>query len=144
MCLSHEMNCSCGQCRAGFNFRDGVLHMEAIKNLYCPKCSSDIRLNPDTMLADNGWIIEFNMDAARLKANSLNIDPADITPDFIFDEGYCTWQGIYPGDHIDSLIEKTEISKLAKVNPGQYMKEIRQWANSRMERLNKEGWRKAR
>ncbi len=144
MCVSHEMRCGCGQGLAGFNFKESVLHMEVISKLYCPKCSTDIKLNPETMVADNGWVIEYNIDIARLQSNRLNIDPADMTPEFIFDEGYCTWRGAYPTDHIDSVAEKTEISKLAKVNPKKYMDDIRQWATSRMERLNQEGWRKAR
>lgn len=59
------------------------------------------------------------------------------------EEGYCAWRGIYPSDHIDSAIERSEIIRLAKIDPKKYMQEMKEWANRRMERLSREGWRKA-
>ncbi len=144
MCMAHEMDCSCGNGTAGFNFKNEIMSGDVIERLYCPICSRDIRFNPETMLADNGWIIEYDMDVARFQAQRIKAEPGDVTPHFIFDGGYCTWRGIYPSDHIDSVAEREEVVKLAKINPRKYLEEIRQWAVKRMERLAKEGWRKAR
>ncbi len=144
MCMSHEMNCSCGNGVAGFNFKNEILSGEAINHVYCPACSRDVKFDPLTMLADNGWVIEYDMEVARFQAQRIPAQPEKVTPDFIFDEGYCTWRGIYPSDHIDSVAEREEVVKLAKINPRKYLEEIKEWANRRMERLSREGWRKAR
>jgi hypothetical protein len=141
--MAFEMNCSCGNGMAGFNFRDEIMSEEVINALYCPRCSTNIRFNPETMLYDNGWIIEYDMDIARFQAQKIGRTTFDISPEFIFDEGYCTWRGIYPTDHLDSAREREDIVKLAKINPKRYLEEIKDWANRRMERLIKEGWRKA-
>ncbi|MCL4476674.1 MAG: hypothetical protein M1508_10680 [Nitrospirae bacterium] len=141
--MAYEMNCSCGNGLAGFNFRDEIMTGEVISRLYCPQCSRDIKFDQETMVADNGWVIEYDMDIARFQAQKIKADALNITPDFIFDESYCTWRGIYPTDHIDSVVERTEIMKLAKINPRKYLEELKEWANTRMERLSKEGWRKA-
>lgn len=142
MCMLYEAGCSCGASLAGFNFKDDVMSDAVISRLYCPKCSADIRFNPDTMLADNGWVIEYDMDIAKFQAQKIKGLTA-ITPEFIFDEGYCTWRGFYPTDHIDSTVERSEISKTAKTDPKKYLEDIKGWATGRMEKLSKEGWRKA-
>lgn len=142
MCMAFEMNCSCGNGIAGFNFKDEIMTGEVINALYCPRCSTNIRFNPETMLSDNGWIIEYDMDIARFQAQKIGKTPIPLTPEFIFDEGYCTWRGIYPTDHIDSVKEREELVKLAKINPRRYLEEIKDWAKQRMEKLKMEGWRK--
>ena len=142
MCVDHSVNCSCGKCAASFNFRDEVLPFEVITKLSCPACSPGALYDPSTMLVDNGWIIAFNMDVARFLLQK--IAPAHrVTPEFIFDEGYCTWRGVTPSDHIDSVRERNELLKLAQTDRKRYFEEIRSWSNSRMERLAREGWRKA-
>lgn len=142
MCVAFELACKCGSGLAGFNFKDEIMTGDVISRLYCPRCSNDIKFDSEVMVADNGWIIEYDMDIARFQGRKIK-KAVVITPDFIFDEGYCTWRGIYPLDHIDSTIERTEILKLAKVDPKKYLDEMKQWANKRIDRLAKEGWRKA-
>jgi len=93
------------------------------------------------MIYDNGWIIEYDMDIAGVMGQ--NLPSGEITPAFIFDEGFCTWRGIYPSDHIDSVREREEIVKLAKTDPKRYFREIKEWGLKRMERLAADGWRKA-
>ncbi len=144
MCMAHEINCSCGSNMAGFSFKNEIMSGEVINRLYCPACSRDIKFDPETMLADNGWIIHYDMEIARFQAQKISPKPDEVTPHFIFDKGYCTWRGIYPSDHIDSAVEREEVVKLAKINPRKYLEEIRGWANERMKRLEREGWRKAR
>jgi hypothetical protein len=115
--------------------------VEIVNRLYCPECSGDITYDPGIMIYDNGWIIEYDMDVAG--AMGQNLPAAEITPAFLFDEGYCTWRGIYPSDHIDSVREREEIVKLAKTDPKRYFREIKEWGLKRMERLAADGWRKA-
>lgn len=139
MCVAYEINCSCGNGMAGFNFKDEIMTGDVINRLYCPQCSKDIKFNPETMIADNDWIIEYNMDIARFHAPKIKTGGLNITPEFIFDEGYCTWRGIYRTDHIDNTVERAEVVKLAKTNPKGYLEEIKDGANNRMTRLSKGG-----
>ena len=141
MCIDHKMMCRCSTQTASFNFRDEVMPVEVVDRLYCPKCSSDIEFNPDSMLRDNGWIIEYDMDVARFMSHKL--PGAEITPAYLFDQGYCSWRGMYPTDHIDSVKEREDLVKLSKINRKKYLEEIKSWGIERMNRLRQEGWRKA-
>jgi len=142
MCIDHTMNCSCGRQSASFNFKDNIMPAEIINRLFCPDCATNITYNPETMLIDNQWIIEYDMDVARFMGHKM--PHAEITPAQLFDDGYCTWRGVYPADHIDSAREREELVKLSKINPKKYLTEFRKWGIERMERLAHEGWRKAR
>src|SRR5512135_2756661 len=115
MCVDYSKTCSCGCDSASFMFRDDIMPGEVIGGLYCPACSRDVHYNPETMLKDNGWIIEFDMEVAGFAGR--NIRGADLTPSFLFDEGYCTWRGTYPSDHRDSIREREELLKLARISP---------------------------
>jgi hypothetical protein len=141
--MEHSLSCRCGARRASFSFHDNIMPPEIISRLYCPECSGDRAFDPATMLADNGWVIEYDMDVAHFCSPKLPRHIAPLTPEALFDEGYATWRGIYPGDHIDSVREREEIVKLAKTNPRGYLVKIKTWATGRMERLAAEGWRKA-
>lgn len=142
MCLDHTKTCSCGKNSAGFHFKDDLLPFEVVSGLYCPSCSVRLGFNPGTMLLDNGWIIEFDMEIARFMGRMLPGKEA-VTPEYLFDEGYCTWRGVYPADHIDSARERQALAQLAKTDPKRYFEEIKSWAGTRMKRLAREGWRKA-
>jgi len=50
---------------------------------------------------------------------------------------------VTPTDHIDSVRERQELAQLAKTDRRRYFEEIKSWAHTRMERLAREGWRKA-
>lgn len=141
MCMDHKMMCKCGARTASFNFRDEIMPVEVVDRLYCPQCSLDVQFNAESMLRDNGWIIAYDMDVARFMAHKLQ--GAMPTPEYLFDQGYCTWRGVYPTDHIDSVKEREDLVKLSKINPKKYLEEIKKWGIDRMERLAQEGWRKA-
>lgn len=143
MCMAYEQDCRCGKNRASFNFKDDIFTSDVIIGLYCPDCSRYIRFDPESMIIDNGWIIQYDMDIARFQSSRIKLDDKRLTPEFIFDEGYCTWRGIYPTDHIDGLKERQDIIRLAKVDAKRYLAEIKEWGNKRMKRLADEGWRKA-
>ena len=142
MCVDHTINCSCGKDHASFNFRDEILPVEVIAKLHCPVCSQGVRHDPATMLADNGWIIGFDMDVARFMLSKA-APVSQITPEFVFDEGYCTWRGVTPSDHIDSVRERETLAQFARTDRKRYFEEIKVWAKTRMDRLAREGWRKA-
>ncbi|WP_231887738.1 hypothetical protein [Thermodesulfatator autotrophicus] len=139
-----KIRCECGQKEASFNLRDNIMPQEVIFSLYCPRCSSEIELNESTMIWDNGWIIEYDMELARFMAVAkLGIPAEKVTPAFLFDEGYATWKELYPGELEDIKNEKEAIVAILKEDPHRYFKELRDWANARMARLKEEGWRKA-
>jgi hypothetical protein len=142
MCVDHSINCLCGKNVASFNFRDDILPHEVITKLNCPECSRGVSQNPETTLTDNGWVIGFDMDVASFLLQKA-VPAGQVTPEFIFDEGYCTWRGVTPSDHVDSLKEREALAQLAKIDRKRYFEEIRSWSNNRMERLAREGWRKA-
>jgi hypothetical protein len=144
MCMDYAKKCKCGARSASFNFRDSLLPGEVIAEVYCPACSSGLKYDSLTMVQDNGWVLQFEMDMARFMLNKLPVESSSITPQYLFDEGYCTWRGITPTDNIDSLREREEILKYAKTDPKRYFEELRTWGTKRMERLALEGWRKAR
>ena len=141
MCVDHRMMCKCGKNAASFNFRDELMPVEVVDRLYCPECSGDVPFSGDRMLRDNGWIIEYDMELAKFSGRTLAA--SEMTPAFLFDEGYCCWRGVYPHDHEDSLKERQELLALSKINPEKYLAEFRQWGIRRMARLEAAGWRKA-
>jgi len=144
MCMEHRIMCHCGRKSASFNFRNEIMPPEVVRRLYCPECSAGLAFDPASMLADNGWVIEYDMDVASLYSRKLPVQDRDnTTPEMLFDEGYATWRGVYPGDHIDSVEERSRLAELARINPRQYIEEMKSWGINRMERLRKEGWRKA-
>ncbi|MBA2848399.1 hypothetical protein G4V39_03765 [Thermosulfuriphilus ammonigenes] len=144
MCMEISLRCFCGDREASFNLRDNIMTKEVVTRVYCPTCSSKVEFDSQRMLWDNGWIIEYDMDLARFMAVSkLGIPPEEVTPEFLFDQGYATWKEFYPGELEDIQEEKAAIVALLKVDPQRYFCEIRSWANARMERLKAEGWRKA-
>jgi hypothetical protein len=144
MCQEIRKICHCGQFSAQFHLRDNLLSQEVIVGLYCPHCSGEVKLDPQSMLMDNGWVIEYDMDLARfLLTSRLLLEKEQIQPGYIFDSGYACWLEMYPGEKGDILEERAEIMKLQQENPRQYLREISRWNIDRIQRLKEEGWRKA-
>ncbi len=144
MCMEFAKECECGQRKASFHFQDNVMPPEVISRLLCPFCDADIELDVSSSVKDNGWAIEYNMELVEFSgANLPTHNRQTLSPAVLFDEGYASWRGIYPGDHIDSAKEREELIKLAKTDIKQYMEKMKSWATSRMTRLAEDGWRKA-
>ncbi len=144
MCIQVSLKCSCGRNQASFNLRDNILPAQVIVRLYCPQCSVNVSFDPETMVADNGWIVQFDMDVARhYLSHHLAIPPDDISPDFVFDEGWATWKGMYPGEEDERAKEFEKLKALIAEDPKKYFEAFKKWATDRMERFRKEGWRKA-
>jgi hypothetical protein len=114
---------------------------QVVAGLFCPSCAAGVPFDGARMMQNNGWVIDYDMEAARVLAR--NGMQERLSPGFLFDEGYCTWNGIYPGDHIDSVRERDAIVSIARTDPREYLNRLKFWANDRMARLRDEGWRKA-
>lgn len=144
MCMDHSFKCSCGAQEVSITLKNEILPPETLLGIYCPKCSESVNFNPETMVRDNGWVLEYEMEVATLLAAGMPFEhKRNLSPELIFDEDYCSWRGVYPGDHTDSIKEREQILALAKVDPKRYLQEMRTWANTRMEKLRQQGWRKA-
>ena len=144
MCMDHSIVCRCGRKEASFNFKNEVMPPEAIEAVYCPHCSKGVTIDAETMINDNGWVIHYDMEVAGLYSNSLPSGHKQrLSPEMLFDEGYVTWRGVYPGDHIDSVSEREALTTIAKKDPKEYFDQMKSWTINRMTRLQEEGWRKA-
>ena len=144
MCQEVKKTCSCGQKNASFHLRDNVMGQEVIDRLFCPSCSADQKIDQETMVRDNGWVIEYDMDLARMFAiTKLAMDPAHVNPELIFDEGYATWREMYPGETEDITDERNKIIAMKDSDPKEYLAAINSWAVERIQRLKDDGWRKA-
>ncbi len=144
MCQEVKKICSCGQREAAFHLRDNVMGQEVIDRLFCPSCSARQDIDKETMVRDNGWVIEYDMDLARMFAiTKLAMDPAHVNPELIFDEGYATWREMYPGETDDITDERNKIIAMKDSEPKEYLTAINSWAVERIQRLKDDGWRKA-
>lgn len=144
MCVEVRKQCECGLKEAQFHMRDNIMSSEVIDRLYCPSCSAKTEMDKETMLDDNGWIIEYDMDLARMYAISkLSMDPTQVNPEFLFDDGYVAWREMYPGETEDIAGEREQIISTKKENPKRYLEEINAWSINRINHLKEVGWRKA-
>lgn len=144
MCMALEKECKCGKEKARIHHGDSILPAEAIKGIYCPACSTTVAFDSESMIADNGWIVEYDMEVAQFYAARMGRPKGQVDPEFIFDEGFCCWQGFTPNDVEQANQEKMALTKVAREDPRKYVDLIRDWSIKRELRLQKEGWRKAR
>ncbi|MBW1979926.1 MAG: hypothetical protein JRJ12_01785 [Deltaproteobacteria bacterium] len=124
-------------------FRNQILPVEVVSELFCPLCSLPVDFDSERMIADNGWLLEFDMDLARACLRGAGIEKRDINPAFLFDEGYASWNGLTPNDLEQRILERQDILPLAKENMRLYLEEIRRWGCARVQKLRDAGWRKA-
>lgn len=144
MCTEVRKTCECGKQNAQFHLRDNIMSKEVLVSLHCPECEAKAAMDTETMINDNNWIIEYDMELAQfLAASKLQLSPDMVTPSFIFDSGYAAWQEMYPGEQKDILEERKDIMELLKTDSAEYLKQINSWNIARVERLKEDGWRKA-
>lgn len=143
VCSNHRLSCSCGLDYANLVFKNHVLHPMVISNLYCPKCSQNVDVDDERMLVDNDWILEFDLALARGFLQRANLSTIDLSPVFLFDHGYATWNGFTPNELDHRLAERQEIIALADQNMHQYLAEIKRWGCERAQKFREAGWRKA-
>jgi predicted house-cleaning noncanonical NTP pyrophosphatase (MazG superfamily) len=142
MCMMESRRCVCGSETAHLNFRDNLLFPEILLNLYCPLCSPQTNFDPETMVADCGWIMEYDMEGAQaifIKRNQNR----DLTPEIIFDEGFLTWQGFSPADHEIRAELHQKLAPLIQEDMKQFLESLKTEWLAHVERLKAAGWRRA-
>lgn len=144
MCIDVRRTCECGTNNVQFHLRDNIMLPEVIQRVFCPSCPGNAPFDRQSMLADNGWAIEYDMTLARfLAGEKLGLSPEEITPEFIFDRGYACWLEMYPGEKEATRQEKEKILQLHSQDQATYLRTITDWNIARVDRLKKAGWRKA-
>jgi hypothetical protein len=143
MCIDVRKTCECRTHTVQFHLRDNIMTPQVIFRLYCPACPDNGPFEEESMLCDNGWTIEYDMDLARgLLEKKLQIDPEDIVPEYIFDKGYACWQEMYPGEQEDIKDDREKIIELLQQDRNVYLHAMQNWNIERIERLRSAGWRK--
>jgi len=143
MCIDVRKTCECGSHTVQFHLRDNVLMPQVIARLFCPSCPGSSAFDTATMLSDNDWTIEYDMDLARtMLEKKLQIAPEDVAPEFIFDKGYACWQEMYPGEQKDIKEDREKIIELLQQDRNVYLHAMQNWNIERIERLRSAGWRK--
>jgi len=141
MCLNLRRFCSCGRNSAYLSCRDNLLPAEILLNLYCPRCRpADI--STDNMLQDCGWVLEYDVERAQAYL-ALRGLKSSATPEFIFDEGYLSWQGLAPGDQEINARLHQRLAPLIEQDLARYLKTLRTEWVAHVARLKAAGWRKA-
>lgn len=143
MCQMHRQPCACGQKTAEIFFGNMILDQTAIAGLYCPECSSTVTLNPQTMVRDNGWVIELDPDVIKAYAPRMRLDTDDVTAEKVFDANFLTWVGFSPDDHHQRALERECIMKETAGDTRAQFAALKKWAIERERKFHEEGWRKA-
>ena len=144
MCVAVFKQCECGSRTVQFHLRDNLLPPEVITRLFCPCCPGDAPYQPEAMVNDNGWIIEYDMKLARMAlAAKRQLVAEQVKPEFLFDQGYACWLEMYPGEREEIREEKKRIVELLQKDQQLYLREIHDWNITRIARLKSRGWRKA-
>ena len=142
MCMNERRFCHCGRDSAYLLFRDNLLPPAILLNLYCPACSHEARRDDRFMLADCGWVLEFDIKRAQVFFDHRGLR-ATATPSYIFDEGYLTWQGFAPSDQeVNSRLHQ-RLAHLAEQNLALYLKSLKTEWLAHVNLLKAAGWRKA-
>jgi hypothetical protein len=142
MCFMESRRCACGRHLAYLNFRDNILPPEILINLYCPDCSAEVTFDPECMVADCGWILEYDMEGAQHFMEKRGLR-RQVTPDLIFDEGYLSWQGFAPKDHEVRAQLHQRLAPLIQEDLKQFMESLKNEWLAHVQQLKAEGWRRA-
>jgi hypothetical protein len=139
VCSNHRQVCKCGSSQANIMFKNHILPPSVIRNLYCPRCSTEARFYADKMIADNNWVLEFDMDLATNQLQRAHVHTTRLSPTFLFDEGYVTWNGLSPTELEQRLAERQEIIALATQDMRLYLDRMKHWGCRRAQALRAAG-----
>lgn len=142
MCLHQKRPCECGREEAYIFHRDSILPEEVLVHLYCPRCSASAQWDDRCMVKDCGWILEYDMEAARFYL-ARRLGRSDYSPNEIFDEDYCSWYGLTPKDLEASARLHEELEPLKRSDLREYIHQITRRRQEQALALKIEGWRKA-
>jgi len=93
MCIEIKFQCQGGHQSAQFSNLNNILPATVINKVYCPECQDKPEFDASTMLVDTGWLIEYDMELAVYLLGKHGIEKELVTPEFVFDSRYSTWQG---------------------------------------------------
>ncbi|MBM4274761.1 MAG: hypothetical protein FJ134_09940 [Deltaproteobacteria bacterium] len=142
MCMNVRRSCRCGRNSAYFLCRDNLLPPEVLVNLYCPECRDLGDWDQAAALEDCGWILEYDLAMAQTFLDKRGISHR-VTPEFIFDRGYLTWQGFSPGDHDANTRLHQRLAPLIEKNLNLYLQNLKSEWLAHVAALKAAGWRKA-
>lgn len=142
MCRNERLFCRCGRNSASLLFRDNLLYPEILINLYCPLCRDQAVFNGATMLRDCGWILEYDINGAQALLQQGGVKAA-ATPEFLFDEGYLSWQGFSPGDLDLNAALHRRLAPLIEKDLPLYLQSLKTEWLKHVAELKAAGWRKA-
>ena len=142
MCMNERRLCDCGRNSAFFSFRDNLLPPEILLNLYCPHCRQAAAWDETAMLADCGWVLEYDVARAQAYFDLRGIKQR-ATPASLFDEGYLNWQGLAPGDEEVNVRLHRSLAPLVRQDYILYLKKLKDEWTAHVAGLKAAGWRKA-
>ena len=142
MCQNLRRFCECRRNSAHLSFRDNLLPPEIVLHLFCPECRDLADWGAATMIQDCGWVLEFDVERAQgyFDLRGLKVTAS---PEFLFDEGYATWQGFAPGDQDLNRRLHERLAPLISRDMAQYLTSLRREWMSHVAGLKAAGWRKA-
>lgn len=142
MCYSVRRTCVCGREEAEFMHRDNILPADILVNLYCPACREQAAWDPQYMVEDNGWILEYDIEGARFLMWQRGIT-REITPEFLLDEGYLSWNGLAPHDLEERKRLHAGLAPLLRQDRLAYIEALKKTMLAHVAALKAAGWRKA-
>jgi hypothetical protein len=142
MCMNQRRFCECGKNSVFLSFRDNLLPPEILLHLYCPRCAPPAAWEEAVMLADCGWVLEYDVDRAQNYFDLRGLKPR-ATPDYLFDEGYLSWQGLAPGDQEVNAQLHRRLEPLVRQDYALYLQRLKTEWTAHVAGLKAAGWRKA-
>lgn len=142
MCRNERRFCRCGRNSASLLFRDNLLYPEILLNLFCPQCQDLTVWDGAAMLRDCGWILEYDLAGAQALLKQRGIR-GTATPEFLFDEGYLSWQGLSPGDLEINAELHGRLAPLIEQDLSLYLQSMKTEWLKHVAALKAAGWRKA-
>lgn len=142
MCMQQSRTCHCGRQTAYLNFYDNILLPEILVGLYCPECRDQAEWDGDSMVEDCGWIMAYDLEGARFLLEKRGVR-GNVTPEFLFDEGYLSWQGFTPHDLEVNAALHRRLEPLIKEDMQLYLKTLKEEWLAYVAAVKAAGWRKA-
>ena len=94
------------------------------------------------MLEDCGWVLEYDVDRAQNYFNLRGLKPRP-PRQFLFDQGYLSWQGLAPGDEEVNPRLHQRLAPLIEQDLALYLKALKEEWVAHVAGLKAAGWRKA-
>jgi hypothetical protein len=58
---NHRVSCNCGHNHANVLFKNNVLNLSVLTNIFCPNCSRNVNFDAESMLENNDWLLESDL-----------------------------------------------------------------------------------